>query len=1106
MSQSNCPSDSEILVGMNRPQGLGGFDENVRPTVNPAMDAIAAEFKQQREQMSQRQLLDRAAATIGPDMLPQGRANVQQRVQLMKLSGEMQKWVHDAGLGVQRRQQELSDALRAVSGATVHDASLWLNITNAIAKRMEKAEAGWDKWAILNMGTEGRSVKDNPLVRAQEMMRPKTQGLLQKYLYNLREQVHKPAKPFADRVHMDIEDFMTAIGEYANMRHMPEANAELLRTWEADLAVARAQGDFKTVQELTNQVADLRAHLNSDTPPDTLMSAGYTDAQARRYQEAILRRLDLTEADANMLSDTLTNWKKRIDDDRRAAGMISPEVQARWPNFQYYVPLKSKIENTTGAPNVANIYNPGKYYARQGSTNPPDSAYHTINQYARRAAFEMGMQDLGVNMIAAMETAKAQNRDIGLRSYKYSEVIQALHDKNEYRRSWAERLMNDETGGGIVVDMPIRDAAGNVIDTQKTLLTFDQNWRDSRSGMTGVDLNQAMMQNVKSIPGFSSMARLTSLYGQLNTRFNPAFAAPNSMRDIFERTIHMTGRDYKNAAGQTIRGSSLTGRFLTNIPSTMKLLMDWKRGTLDMTSRDGMMLQSYIENGLHQEYTRGKNNPHMSLEDVINGRRPAPEGFIETQLDQRNMRGLKDTLNRFDQATFKRVLGVLDNWNDMWNNIAPLAHYKALLDAGVETKAAAHGALEIFDLYQKGTVTPMLSTLFPFVKPTVQTGKAMARTFGLAPNAQGKFQMNYRGLMAVGATYAAITALLPFFKDSMGYDEETGVSRFDMMPMGELQRYMPIGFGDGSYAKMYLGFGPSRFAATAAVGMDRVQRGLMTTEDFAREMLFAVAKEVSPTDWPEFSMREKPLQWIEQAFAPTIAKPLFDIMANTNWRGGKLVFERNDNSPAAFSGRLSTPAAYHKWAEDVYKTWGIDLAPEQWKTLYDGYAIGPLRLLRGFINQDARARGAEQNATEELGPWLSAFGATMFYGKTANLSRNMFYDELNRYDDRARRDGVKLTSTSYGRDADKRVQYQRAQLADAGWDSEDIDEYMHLREVLKDLRQLNKDWKASKLPDRWFAEEDMSILEADFEELAIRQSELYTRAVENIRRYEGARL
>lgn len=1116
MSQNGCPSDSEIYVGVGRPQGLGGIGENMRSATNPIFMTIEEELGRQRNRINKQRVINQASEIINADMLPDQPTTVRQKVELMAGSRELQQWIRDAENGVEQRQAALDEAIRSMSGATVHDASTWLNFTNAMSKLWVKKEALWDKWAILLNGTEGRSVKDNPLVASQELMKSKTTGALQRHLAYVEENVHKKAKPFADRVHMEIGEFMDGVGEYAVLRHIPEANAELLRTWDADLSVARAAGRFHEVSTLTNQIAELRQHIDSIDPPETLTSAGYTNGEAAQRIPKLLERMGLTEAEANSLGDLLTDWNVHIADERRASGLISPEVQARWPQFEHFVPLKSRIENTTGAPNVANIYNPGRYYSRRGSNSRPENAYRTLNQYARRASFEEGMQDLGSTMIAAMENAKIQNRDIGLRAYKFSEVSSALHDANEFRRHWAETLMNEDTGGGIVVDMPIRDADGNVTTTEKMLLTFDQNWSDKQNGLSGIELNQALMQNVKSLPGSGNISRLTSLYGQLNTRFTPGFAPPNSIRDVSERAVHIVARDYRATDGSVIKGSSIVGSFLSNVPSAMKLMVNWKRGALDMNSRDGQLIQSYVSNGLHQEYTRGMNNPRRSLDDIINGVRPEPQGFIETQLEQRNMRGVKDTISRFDANTRGKVLSKLDSWNDAWNNIAPLAHYKTLLEAGVESRAAAHGALELFDLYQSGTITPMLSTIFPYVKPTVQTIKAMSRTFGLAPNAQGKFQMNYRGLMAIGSTYAAISALLPFFKDSMGIDEDTGESRFDLMPIGELQRYMPIGLDDGSYAKLYLGFGPARFAATAAVGMDRMQRGLMTGEDFTREMLFAVAKEVSPANWPEFSMREQPLEWIEQAFAPTIAKPWLDIMANTNFRGGNITYARNDNTAKAYSGRLSTPAFYHRFAEDVYKSSGVDMAPEQWRALFDGYAVGPLRVLKGVILGDAgvpgvkdeslRAKGADSNATEELGPWLSALGGTMFYGRTANLNRNMFYDELNRYEARIRRENIKLTSDSYGSNKSKKEKFQRAQLSAAGWDTDEINEYLRLATYQGKIKQLNKEWKQNKLPERWFAEDDLSLLNADFEELAIQQSILYTEAVENLMRYSGTGL
>lgn len=1106
MSQSPCPNNADLYTGVNRPHGNGGPIENTRADANVILEQGRARLEQD---IAIANHLDAVAAvqnSIDIDTQPSIPTSGQDRRRLRGIARQFVDLYQRAVDGEQRRQLAWEEAYNKVSGTTIGEASKYLDFVNGVYKRFSNKNADFYKYAQLNFGEGGRSVLNNFLVQSFEAVEPRTRGHLQKYTTQF-DQLTRQFDPIADRLNLDTKDLLDAAGHYANARHAEERNAFLLSRWEADLALERGRGeraDPATVTRLETEIAALRENLDNATPPEGLVSSGYTNGEARAVMEQFIRDTGATKAEADAMADGIASIYRSILQDRVDAGLVAPDVLANFPDFRSFLPYKTKYENTTGALNNASIYNPGKYYAIQGSTMRPDSAFHTVMHYARRASNEIGMQELGTNLSAAVRLAQEQGRDVGLRQYDYAQLMQAKHSSDEFRRAWANNIENADGGGGIVVDVPLRDVEGNISNTKRMFITFDRNWTDPISGLSGADLNQALTGTVKTASGFNAITKATSTYGQMFTRFNPPFAPVNTFRDLIERSTHIVNRDYYLDNGAAIGGHTILGQYFLNVPKTGKALFQALRGDIDPSTPNGRLWQEYVEQGLHQQYTKGQNTQRRTLAEIIEGR-DQPSGFIATKLNDAGFEGVRQSLDQLGGVR-DRVISVLDGWNDYFNNIASFNHYLTLREAGVGANNAARGTLELLNLYQGGTWTPLLQSLFPFVRPTVQSATAMARTFGFAPDGRGQFRVGAKGVAGLLGAYAGYMALMPLIKEGMGRDEETGMYRYDQLSINDLQRFVPIGIGDGEFAKLPTGFGPIQLAITLAAGTDRVQRGLMAPEDLAFEALYSVGKNVSPQNWPDFSFRAQPLDWLAQALTPTIAKPVADIAFNTNFMGRPITTARADGfRPKADQGYLSTPREYHNIAKSVYNTTGIDLAPEQWKSLIGNISVGPFRLISGLIDQDSlRKRGTTSTAAEALGPWLSAMGGSLFYGKTYDNNRAMYYQAFERVRARIRREGIKITDRSYGSNPEKAEAYWRTQLRRAGWTPSDIDDFVLLQQTERSLRSQNSKF-AQDIRPIWLSADSSGPIRRQFERLAEDNGDLFTAAVNNLNYYKGKR-
>jgi hypothetical protein len=1107
-----CPDDAEIFASTRRPHGNGGAFGTMRHTVDPAqtraltLEQIARDAYEHATYMSDLggSISSSYTKTISP-------TTARDRREVRGLARDVVKLMDTARDAQAERMQKWQENLRAVSQTSVNEVSKWANFVTATTRKLVNARADINLWAQTYLGENDRANVNNSTRMAFELMEPKIQGTLQKFTKAI-EEVNEQLKPIAQRTGYTVDEVATIFGDYANCQMMPEINQLLLDRWQGEIAAERLRnrGDESKVRiaQLQHKIENLSANLNNPNPKRDLISGGYTNAEAQQLQQRILDMGFTKEEIEAWTADFRERGYRGILEARVQAGLVSPEVLRSFPDFQYHLPVKTKFDNITGAVNDAALYSPGTYGEIKGRINKPDSAYFTVLNYARRAANEIGMQDFTLRMAAAAKDAEVSGKNNGLLMFNVAQLKQWKMNGEPQIRRWAENL---EERGCLIADIPSQfdPQTGEPIGSTKMLVTFDPNWKDPKTGLTGMQLNDALVAAPKHATSFGKgVARWTSRTGQLFTRFRPTFAFINCGRDLMMRSTGMLARDYYRPDGTMIVGSSLVSNYLTNTPRAARMLMDTLvRDTAAPDSDARRLWNEYVSAGLHQQYTRGQNEIRRTLADVIEAR-DNPTGFVRKYLtNPKDPKGKKfaEMLNglgdRKDQA-----LAVLDGWNDYFNNIASFNQFVTLRDAGLSVDSAAHATLEMMNLYQRGTATPALQCLYPFIIPTMQGAANIMRTMGFVPDQRGVYRATRKGMLTVAGLAGAYSMLLPIMKDSMGTDEN-GNSYFDAMSLSELQRGIPIGLGDGDYIKLPLDYGIPQIVATMMVGADRVERGLMAPADYGFEMVYTLVKNMSPGNWPEFSMTENPMAFFTQAFMPQLLSPFAESVTNTGWAGQKLTWaERGGTKAMADQGSSSTPKFYHDAAKYLYRNMhGPDLAPEQIQSIIEGFATGPFRFIKGWLEGDTpRKHGAQPPASERMGEFLSTLGGTMLFGTVNNASQRLFYRALDAYQAELRRAGVKMTDTSYKNDPDKRMDYQRAQLESIGWDEDKIQDWFVLDAALRARKRADSEM-GKRTKAIWLNSDDSEELRSAFDELANQTSSIYDEAVANLNFYAGAR-
>lgn len=1042
----------------------------------------------------------------------------------LKIAGkDFMKQLQVAQDSVRKHQAEHKSFMNTFSGSTVTEASRWMNLTNAVAEVMADSTAPIVKWATTQLGVSGNNVNSHPLVQALRLMFARPHGAQQAFDSAILKVKNSDLvnSITARNSSLSSEDVLRLAGEYLNYLHAPELNAYLIDVvWPEQIRQLEAvtgRGSKKAkrqADELRQRIELLKADLDSVEPDPATYSSGYTNGQAEFLRQNLLdTHPDISESEFRQLAAGLRDAVATITQSRIEEGLIDPNVLAKWPShFEWYVPFMRDSGNMSGAMNDVDVYDPGVYHSVAGSRTAPQNAVDTIMKYGYRASKEIGMRDLSNAMAAAWKASKMNGRDIGLRCLPYDAVLKALNSSSPASRNWAANILDaNRGGGGIVALIPDFDVEGNELPPKRRLLTWRHDYQ--LGDKTGADLNRALVTKVKGSALTSKIGAATSLYGQMFTRFQPLFAPINAMRDMFERSIHLMTREYRDQNGNVVYGNRLVPRFMANGPAALRLLTKAVTGKIEPGSKDAEIWEAFRLHGLHLQYTRGmkelRKTAFSALDDADDFRHT-----IEMELKSNpKYAELNKQIGKFgDKAS--SALRVLDGWNDILNNAAPLAHFMTLREANLSRRAAAAGTLELMDLYQTGTGTPVLRALYAFVKPTVMSGAALARTMGLAPNARGQFELNKKGVATFIGLYAGYWGLMESLKSMMGEDEN-GNLKFDTMSTGQLSSFIPLSIGDNEYLKLPTGFGLAQVAITSAICTDRMMRGLMHPSDAAFEVLFSLGKNVSPGNFPEFSMSTDPAAWFAHMFAPAIMAPLTEAATGVNHFGVPIERPSYDAlRPKADQGKLSTEREYHEFAKLVQNTTGLDLAPEQYKSWLNNLSIGVLRFIPGMVEQDSLRTRSDKPSTREaintafrdwtgigLGPFFTAMGATRFFGTLGDTDQRLFYDALQEYQGRIRKAGVQLTGLGK-KGAELDAEVDRI-LRRKGWSSEDASDAVQLLRADRELRSLNGSFSKEIRPV-WMSADDSSDVKRKFDEFAQERAKIYSKALRNLNYYRQA--
>ena len=1106
---SQCPNTADVFVTATKP-AYGSEADTAKTMAGPdaVAEAAAGRAMDEADAVEHDDAVKAVHDAIGADAPGGIPADSKTRTEASRIARRLTK--DDALKYAQDNVDRIGDNFDQLDNSTsVNRVGWYFKMQTWLAKRLKTHDAEFHLWSHAKHGQNDRSIADNDFVRLSNQARPAIRGLMEKFSQELKP-YRQLAEGIAKRIGKDTDEVMRDIGNYALWRHTPEANAALLAKRQRELAAEQAKGedaDPKKVENLMDEIESIETYLD-ETDLDgvdekVLTATGYTNGQAAMEMQALIDYQGFTKEELEAGADMLCSFYNNRYNDSVRAGVIPPEMAAAVDanNFQYYVPATTRVENNSGSINDIHPFNPGSYHARDGRTQPADDAFTALNHYARRAANAIGMQPFAERMMAAAilnQQRIGTPLDSGLRMRSLRQLTSARWRASD--DPYRSQLQQYNQGGGLVVNKPVINKDG-MIEYRRFVIAFDPKWSDAQSGLNGVELNKALVAPAKAAEMLNRTALATSAYGQMFTRFRPYFAIANMSRDSFERAGHLSSRDYFREDGTVISGTKLLPRFAANIARATKMLMQVKLGKLDPSNPVARMYDEYVKMGLHPEYTFARSGERMT---DIDKNLAGPNAF-QKALNTPQGKFLKDVAKQMgDKGSV--LLNLLDNWNDYFNNVAPFAQYMTLKEAGVATDRASQAVLDSMNMSQTGTAVPVLRALFPFVKPTIQSAAAFGRMMGMTYDPRGFMKSGMKGWGFALGSYFALSSLKDVIRDQMGQDEE-GNWRLDGLSLGQLSSFIPVGTGDpdGSYFKLQTGFGLNQLVSALVWGQDRMERGLMSGDEFASHMLFTAVKNLSPGNWPEFSAKDDIASFIVQAFSPTIAKPVLELAVNKNYFGSPIKRgEAPEFTAKANYGSRGAGKIYHELAQSIYKTTGIDLYPEQVQHLAQNLFVGPFRVIRAAFENDTVARNQTQHYKDtHLDPILEALGGSLFTGYTADTGRTLYFRARDYYENRVKEAGVKMSAKDYGEYGD-RATFQRAQLQNSGRFSEqEIDDIINIYEMEQQRAKGAPEMNA-RLRNTVLSASELEEVRVAFEELAKNANAEYSSLIDKLNYYRNA--
>ena len=602
----------------------------------------------------------------------------------------------------------------------------------------------------------------------------------------------------------------------------------------------------------------------------------------------------------------------------RAAGLLTPEMEAARPNYKWYIPLygKPEIEDPTVSHNIDDSF--------RSRTGGGALARDTLQNRTHNAEGRHGTEahNLFENIFTQLESTVRR-----VRAQEPKQRLWEFLQTPEGALAFNATTSQHQLGNQATVNQAGQQTWRNQATADNQVI-----WQDGNEVHVMTIGNELALNAVKNFnrslfpyegnplaqPGAAAwhgVAWVTRFMGSMYTRYNPSFILRNKMMDSLQQWQYILA-DAPVGNMTTAAGPRGYVEAVGNVAGRLKLALLaasyntlWT-GTLGKTSGFEQWYKRYEALGGVTTYASflGRN----TLINLANEAWRQAANPVEKALDVKgNLNWLAELLNKA---------------NDTMELTTRVSAFRALVESGVEEETAAHYVKDIMNFETKGDLARGINAFYPFFTTSLFDMRRILKTLS---HKEG--QVLLAALIGISYTmWAALAAATG--------DDDDGQAWVDKYPMGIASRYaiVPVVSDDGVMRgegiRIPLGFGLGRIANTIALSWRRYFNGTDEPSDLVSNLInHAAIGSLSPIQPSDVNIKEDPVTWLGNTFLPQVLKPVLQYSSNKNWRGQPIY------NPGTFraegeldynTGFAATPDLYKSLAEKLYDGTGYDVAPE----------------------------------------------------------------------------------------------------------------------------------------------------------------------------------
>lgn len=533
--------------------------------------------------------------------------------------------------------------------------------------------------------------------------------------------------------------------------------------------------------------------------------------------------------------------------------------------------------------------------------------------------------------------------------------------------------------------------------------------------ITNKNISEAIRRQYReSSPIIDAVNRFTSGIGMMHTRYNPAFAPMNFVRDALTNAFTL-GAEF---------GPTEAGRLITQISSdvisgglakSLKYAVLYSQGKHDqikaLAEKDPYYkdLQDYVKKGGKVAYLEGVANKG-ALDKIVEevGYKQVGANKIATLLRKKDIDNFLDIYNDMFElasrvATFRTMRDTLTSKN-VDKGMAP---DKAAKDA---TEQAVEYAKNLANFEQVGRWGKEAGALFMFFRPAatgaVRAIEALAPAFMKFDEAEFRLDAKESGASdaqiehavktmkgrrasarKMAAGLAGMGMMIYWAAVMMAGDDEEGRNKVLMDDPARWTRYARFHIpGTDIFFQIPWGFGLGFFASFGAQ-LASMLSGRNSLGDVIGNSFPTFLDSFMPLPVSRISPVDNPMAWAVDTALPSAVRPFVEYMMNLDGLGREIYNNRQTRYGDAYTGGDNIPETYKAAARSLFNmTDGkIDISPNTLFFFASNYIDGLAKTATGIANAGMSISGYKEPDLRNDIPILASF-----FGTKSNVDAREF--------------------------------------------------------------------------------------------------------------------